>query len=125
MFYNANGELIAQVEAGALPDMITFNFDGTKALVANEGDARDYDGYSEEVRAEDLTLDTIKHFQKHSPKTRSDASRLPRPMTVVTWMAMATSTSSVAMVRARSLFGLMMCPATSARFGIAEMRQSV
>ena len=42
------------------PDAITsFEIDGvTYYMTANEGDARDYDGYSEEVRADDLTLNT-------------------------------------------------------------------
>lgn len=41
------------------PDAIaTYERDGsTFILTANEGDARDYDGYSEEVRVKDLTLD--------------------------------------------------------------------
>jgi len=42
------------------PDAIaTYQAGGMTYLVtANEGDARDYDGFSEEVRIEDLTLDT-------------------------------------------------------------------
>lgn len=41
------------------PDAIaSFNYYGETYIVsANEGDARDYDGFSEEVRVEDLTLD--------------------------------------------------------------------
>lgn len=41
------------------PDGIaTFELDGTSYLItANEGDARDYDGFSEEERVEDLELD--------------------------------------------------------------------
>ncbi|WP_031294153.1 choice-of-anchor I family protein [Leptolyngbya sp. Heron Island J] len=41
------------------PDAIaTYTVDGeTYVVTANEGDARDYDGFSEEVRVEDLTLD--------------------------------------------------------------------
>lgn len=30
--------------------MVTFTPDGTKAVVANEGDARDYEAYSEEAK---------------------------------------------------------------------------
>ena len=43
------------------PDMINFiNIGGTPYILsANEGDSRDYDGYSEEVRVEDLTLDAM------------------------------------------------------------------
>lgn len=42
------------------PDaMVVYNIDGVDYLfTANEGDARDYDGYSEEVRVDDLTLDS-------------------------------------------------------------------
>lgn len=41
------------------PDAITaVNIGGVEYVIsANEGDARDYDGYSEEVRVDDLTLD--------------------------------------------------------------------
>lgn len=52
-----------QVNANVLsfnqPDAITsFVIDGaTYFVTANEGDARDYDGFSEEVRVDDLTLD--------------------------------------------------------------------
>jgi len=42
LFYSLNavgeGTFIKAVEAGALPDMVTFTPDGTKALVANEGE---------------------------------------------------------------------------------------
>lgn len=42
-----------------MPDAITYaKIDGAEYIIsANEGDSRDYDGYSEEVRVEDLTLD--------------------------------------------------------------------
>ncbi len=44
VFFTTDGEFIAQVEAGALPDMITFSPDGTKVLTANEGEPNgDYD----------------------------------------------------------------------------------
>ncbi len=38
VFFTTAGEFIAQVEAGALPDMITFTPDGSKVLTANEGE---------------------------------------------------------------------------------------
>jgi hypothetical protein len=38
VFFTTTGEFISSVEAGALPDMITFTPDGTKVLTANEGE---------------------------------------------------------------------------------------
>ncbi len=38
-FYDINGTLLNQVTVGALPDMITFNHQGNKVLVANEAEA--------------------------------------------------------------------------------------
>ena len=38
VFVDQNGVFISQVEAGAMPDMITFNKDFTKILTANEGE---------------------------------------------------------------------------------------
>ena len=41
VFFNADGEQLNQVTVGALPDMLTFTSDGTKVLVANEGEPND------------------------------------------------------------------------------------
>ncbi|MDZ8088872.1 MAG: choice-of-anchor I family protein [Nostoc sp. DedQUE12b] len=42
-FYNAaNGNFLNSVAVGALPDMLTFTPDGTKVLVANEGEPNSY-----------------------------------------------------------------------------------
>jgi hypothetical protein len=42
-FFNAaNGSFINAVDVGALPDMLTFTPDGTKVLVANEGEPNSY-----------------------------------------------------------------------------------
>ncbi|MBC7888710.1 MAG: choice-of-anchor I family protein [Ferruginibacter sp.] len=40
VFFDVNGAFISQVNAGAMPDMITFNPAGTKVLTANEGQPR-------------------------------------------------------------------------------------
>jgi hypothetical protein len=41
VFYDTNGNFVAQVTVGALPDMITVTPDGTKVLTANEGEPND------------------------------------------------------------------------------------
>ncbi|MGD1704834.1 choice-of-anchor I family protein [Dapis sp. BLCC M229] len=41
VFFDADGEELSQVTVGALPDMLTFTSDGTKVLVANEGEPND------------------------------------------------------------------------------------
>lgn len=41
VFFNADGELLANVRVGSLPDQLTFTPDGTKVLVANEGEPDD------------------------------------------------------------------------------------
>ncbi|WP_369856248.1 choice-of-anchor I family protein [Candidatus Thalassolituus haligoni] len=50
----------ANVKGFFMPDAITtFEDNGTHYVIsANEGDARDYDGFSEEARVDDLTLNT-------------------------------------------------------------------
>ncbi|MFN3939042.1 MAG: choice-of-anchor I family protein [Chitinophagales bacterium] len=41
VFFNADGEFLAQYEVGALPDMLTFSPNGKLVLVANEGEPSD------------------------------------------------------------------------------------
>ncbi|AFY48615.1 hypothetical protein Nos7524_2790 [Nostoc sp. PCC 7524] len=42
VFFNPNGDFINSVTVGALPDMLTFTPDGTRVLVANEGEPNSY-----------------------------------------------------------------------------------
>jgi len=41
VFFNADGDFLNSVTVGALPDMLTFTPDGSKVLVANEGEPND------------------------------------------------------------------------------------
>lgn len=41
VFLNAEGDVLAKVQVGALPDQLTFTLDGTQVLVANEGEPED------------------------------------------------------------------------------------
>ncbi|REC49546.1 choice-of-anchor I family protein [Chryseobacterium pennipullorum] len=41
VFFDINGNFLKQVTVGALPDMVTFTPDGTKAVTANEGEPND------------------------------------------------------------------------------------
>jgi DNA-binding beta-propeller fold protein YncE len=41
-FFDTNGAFASSVKVGALPDMLTFSPDGTKVLVANEGEPNSY-----------------------------------------------------------------------------------
>lgn len=41
VFFSAQGAFLKAVEVGALPDMVTFTPDGTRVLVANEGEPSD------------------------------------------------------------------------------------
>jgi hypothetical protein len=61
-----------------LPDAIaTFAVEGTSYLItANEGDSRDYDGYSEETRVASLNLDTNAFPNAASLKSNSRLGRL-------------------------------------------------
>ena len=61
-----------------LPDGIaSYEVDGkTYIVTANEGDSRDYDGYSEEERVKDLMLDTIAYPNAADLQEDADLGRL-------------------------------------------------
>jgi 2',3'-cyclic-nucleotide 2'-phosphodiesterase (5'-nucleotidase family) len=75
------------------PDAIaTFQADGNTYLItANEGDARDYDGYSEEFRVEDITLD--ESFLNDNPNIQ-DEDQLGR-LRITTDTVMISGTTPV------------------------------
>ena len=54
-FYNTEGEILNQVAVGALPDMLTFTPDGTKVIVANEGEPDEENNPEGSVSMIDLT----------------------------------------------------------------------
>ncbi len=61
-----------------MPDAIaSYDVDGiTYIVTANEGDSRDYDGYSEEVRVKDLTLNTDYYPNAAALQEDEDLGRL-------------------------------------------------
>ncbi|MBX2862570.1 MAG: choice-of-anchor I family protein [Leptolyngbyaceae cyanobacterium MAG.088] len=66
------------------PDAIaTYTIDGeTYIVTANEGDARDYDGFSEEVRVEDLTLDPTAYPNAEELQAEENLGRLKTTTTL-------------------------------------------
>lgn len=64
VFATKDGEYLTHVQVGSLPDMVTFTPDGTKALVANEGEPNDDYSIDPEgsISIIDLTGD-VKDFQ--------------------------------------------------------------
>lgn len=54
----------------------------TYVVTANEGDARDYDGFSEEVRVEDLTLDPIAYPNAAELQAEENLGRLKTTTTL-------------------------------------------
>jgi 2',3'-cyclic-nucleotide 2'-phosphodiesterase/3'-nucleotidase/5'-nucleotidase len=60
------------------PDaIVSYTIDGVDYLfTANEGDSRDYDGYSEEVRVDDLTLDSSVFTDAQTLQLKENLGRL-------------------------------------------------
>src|SRR5690606_2539438 len=67
-----------------LPDAIKYaNINGTGYLItANEGDARDYDGFSEETRVEDLVLDATVFPEAANLQAKENLGRLKTTTTM-------------------------------------------
>ena len=67
-----------------LPDAIKYaNVNGTGYLItANEGDSRDYDGFSEETRVEDLVLDATAFADAASLQAEENLGRLKTTTTM-------------------------------------------
>ncbi|MBK1645489.1 alkaline phosphatase [Thiocapsa imhoffii] len=67
VFFDADGRILASVQVGALPDMITFTPDGRRVLVANEGEPSDDYSIDPEgsVSIIDLPLDLRRLTQDH------------------------------------------------------------
>ncbi|WP_085990994.1 choice-of-anchor I domain-containing protein [Oceanobacillus senegalensis] len=61
VFATKDGEYVNHVLVGSMPDMVTFTLDGTKALVANEGEP--YDDYTMDPAGSISIIDvTSNHF---------------------------------------------------------------
>ncbi len=84
VFMDTEGTIINAVNVGALPDMITYNLDGTKLLVANEGEPnQDYTVDPEgsisiidlSAGAEALTQDDVVNLDFNAYDSKIDALR--------------------------------------------------
>jgi len=90
VFFDANGTLLGQVPVGALPDMLTFTPDGSRVLVANEGEPRtNPDGtvtnpegsisiidISGGVAHASVSTATFNHFNGHEDSLRAEGVRI-------------------------------------------------
>lgn len=66
------------------PDaIVSVYINGTEYIIsANEGDARDYDGFSEEVRVDDLKLDTTVFPEENNYQEKENLGRLKTTTTI-------------------------------------------
>ncbi|MEM8642408.1 MAG: choice-of-anchor I family protein [Cyanobacteria bacterium P01_G01_bin.54] len=71
VFFTVEGEFVAQVEVGALPDMVAFTPDGETLLVANEGEPNDDYTVDPEGSMSILAIPAfnLALLQTHTPQT--------------------------------------------------------
>ncbi|MDX2305348.1 MAG: choice-of-anchor I family protein [Microscillaceae bacterium] len=86
VFFDVNGTFIQSVTVGALPDMLTFTKDGSKVLVANEGEPAgdgsfDPEGSVSIINVADFTVATadFKAFNGREAELRAKGIRIFTP----------------------------------------------
>ena len=95
----------------------------TYVVTANEGDGRDYDGYSSEVRVEDLTLDETVYLPSEDTQNELEMGRLKtlQWMLLVTLITMEKWIKFTVTERVLSVFGMKM----ESWFGIRRSNRTI
>ena len=75
---SASGSIIDRVTVGNVPDMVTFNEDGTKILVANEGEFSGESDLDKDPIGSVSIID-VSNGANRSARNRSDLRQLRRP----------------------------------------------